>query len=194
VRDAKRLQSGNRISYQQARQTTKAVRDLIEGDGTIQFRYIRPLLAYLEDDYIEDNGDPVVLSPGIKEFMAYSQRFNGAIVKVKQSRVSVFEAAIVFPTANQLAWHLCRQLIMFDGAHLLSPYHGILLLATAIDQDEATIVLAWAIVRSESIDTWCWFFNTIAEPILSSLDKDEDLAIISDRNIVVAKMMWTLLA
>lgn len=78
---------------------------------------------------------------------------DGAQVRMKRSPEGVFEGVAVFPTASAIAWCYMRRLLMLDGAHLSTEFGGILLLATGVDVDEATVVLAWAIVRVESIAT-----------------------------------------
>lgn len=71
---------------------------------------------------------------------------------------------------------------MFDSAHLSSVFGGILLLATTIDADEATIILVWAIVCTESKETWPFSFELIAQSLKDFYDEEaEGLAIIFDR-------------
>lgn len=139
------------------------------------------MLAFIQDDISAAQVEemPVHDLDTLKE---WTHEYNGAGVKVLRLRTGVFLGCAVFPTATWLAWQFTRRLIMFDGAHLSSVFGGILLLATTIDADEATIVLAWAIVRTESKETWRFFFELIAQSLKDSYDEEaEGLAIISDR-------------
>jgi hypothetical protein len=82
--------------------------------------------------------------------MAHERHYNGAYTRFKRSENNVFIAAAVLPTASVLAWIFGRKLLVLDGAHCSSKFGGILLIATTIDPNEQTLILAWALVPSES--------------------------------------------
>jgi len=175
VADNERLQSGNKISYRQAHRTVQTVRCLIEGDEAVQFQYIRPLLRYIEDDLTS-----AVLSSEAS-YIKLAAEYDGASIKFKQNN-DVFEAAAVFPMATRLTWEYCRSLLYLDGTHCSSKYGGILLLASTTDADENTLVLAWAIVPTESKEWWQWFLSFLSDDLYPTQSQSpRKLAIISDR-------------
>jgi len=55
----------------------------------------------------------------------------------------------------------CRPLIGLDGCFLKGYYGGQLLSAVAMDGNNAFFVIAYAIVESESKDTWSWFLQLL---------------------------------
>lgn len=139
------------------------------------------MLAFIQDDISEAQLEamPVDNLESLKEW-TYEQ--DGAGVKVLRSKTGVLQGCAVFPTTTWLAWQFRRRLLMFDGAHLSTISSRILLLATTIDADEATIVLTRASTRTKSKDTWRLFFEMIARSLKEAYDEDaEGLAIISDR-------------
>lgn len=88
------------------------------------------------------------------------------------------------PSACTLALIKCRDLLIFNGTHCSSKYGGILLVVTIVDADESNLVLAQAIVPTESKDWWEWFLKVIVAN-LTTFGRDEDdprkFAIITDR-------------
>lgn len=89
------------------------------------------------------------------------------------------------PSAYTLTLLKYRSLLIFDGTHCSSRYGGILLVVTTADADEASIVLAGAIVSTESRDWWEWFLKVIVENLAKFGREVEDgprrFAIITDR-------------
>ena len=51
----------------------------------------------------------------------------------------------------------CRRVISIDAMHLYGKYKGKLLIAMATDGNNEVYLLAFAIVESESTETWGWF-------------------------------------
>ena len=51
----------------------------------------------------------------------------------------------------------CRPVISIDATHLYGKYKGKLLIAMAMDANNEVYPLAFAIVESESKETWGWF-------------------------------------
>ncbi|XP_057520246.1 uncharacterized protein LOC130800674 [Amaranthus tricolor] len=75
----------------------------------------------------------------------------------------------------------CRRIIGIDGAHLKGPYPGILLSAVAKDGNNNIFPIAWAVVETESADTWTWFLALLVDDINSVIDKDTEITFMSDR-------------
>ncbi|KAL8477093.1 hypothetical protein ACS0TY_029415 [Phlomoides rotata] len=51
----------------------------------------------------------------------------------------------------------CRPIIGVDGCHLKGPHKGILLTVVSVDANNSLYPIAWAVVTTESKDTWEWF-------------------------------------
>ena len=51
----------------------------------------------------------------------------------------------------------CRLVISIDATHLYGKYKGKLLIAMATDANNEVYPLAFAVVESESKETWGWF-------------------------------------
>ncbi|KAE8217669.1 hypothetical protein CF319_g8294 [Tilletia indica] len=90
-----------------------------------------------------------------------------------------FSRAFISPGAARLAWKQCKPFIAVDGTFTKNKFGMVLLLATGMDADSNLIIIAWALVRSESQDTWDWFLRLllVACPTLSL----SSTTIISDR-------------
>ncbi|KAK1266592.1 hypothetical protein QJS04_geneDACA002547 [Acorus gramineus] len=78
----------------------------------------------------------------------------------------------------------CRPFIGLDGCHLKGVYKGIMLNATSVDADSCLFPVAYAVVETESGDTWRWFLDMLHEAIgdvgglaLTS-DKDKGLQLV----------------
>ena len=55
----------------------------------------------------------------------------------------------------------CRPVISIDVTHLYGKYKGKLMIAMAIDANNKIYPLAFAVVESESTETWGWFLACI---------------------------------
>ena len=73
----------------------------------------------------------------------------------------------------------CRPLLCIDGTHLYNKYKGTLLVATAVDANDQLFPLAYAIVESESTDSWGWFFACMQRFVHSV--NNRSITFISDR-------------
>nr|XP_023883392.1 uncharacterized protein LOC111995693 [Quercus suber] len=71
----------------------------------------------------------------------------------------------------------CRPVISIDATHLYGNYKGKLLIAMATDANNEAYPLAFAIVESESKETWGWFLAW-----LTNITDRSNLCIISDRH------------
>ena len=55
----------------------------------------------------------------------------------------------------------CRPMISIDSTHLYGKYKGKLIIAMATDANNKIYPLAFAVVESESTETWGWFLACI---------------------------------
>ena len=60
----------------------------------------------------------------------------------------------------------CRPVISIDATHLYGKYQGKLLIAMTQDANNEVYPLAFAIVESESKDSWKWFLCCIKENVI----------------------------
>ncbi|XP_023895519.1 uncharacterized protein LOC112007411 [Quercus suber] len=72
----------------------------------------------------------------------------------------------------------CRPVISIDATHLYGKYKGKLLIAMATDGNNEVYPLAFAVVKSESTETWGWFLACL----LTYVTDRTNLCIISDRH------------
>ncbi|KAI0503818.1 hypothetical protein KFK09_014761 [Dendrobium nobile] len=71
----------------------------------------------------------------------------------------------------------CRPLISVDACHLKSKYLGMLLSANALDGNNGLFNIAYAVVETESKQTWTWFLTNLGVTIGTNL---QPLAFILD--------------
>ncbi|XVF64368.1 hypothetical protein PTKIN_Ptkin09bG0164000 [Pterospermum kingtungense] len=57
----------------------------------------------------------------------------------------------------------CRPFVGLDGCFLKGPYKGELLSAVRKDGNHQMYPVAWAVVESESIDSWTWFLELLSK-------------------------------
>ena len=69
-------------------------------------------------------------------------------------------------------------MISIDATHLYGKYKVNLMIAMAIDANNKIYPLAFAVVKSESTETWGWFLACIKGYVINQ----SDLCIISDRH------------
>ena len=72
----------------------------------------------------------------------------------------------------------CRPVISIDATYLYGKYKGKLLIAMATDGDNKIYPLAFAVVESESTESWGWFLACL----LTYVTDQTNLCIISDRH------------
>jgi zinc finger SWIM domain-containing protein 3 len=77
----------------------------------------------------------------------------------------------------------CRPLIFIDGTFLKHKYKGVLGAATSIDANNSLLVLAIAVISSETNDNWDWFFCKLRECVPC----DRDYTFYSDRKDGILK-------
>ena len=73
----------------------------------------------------------------------------------------------------------CRAVISIDATHLYDKYKGKLMNAMATNANNKVYPLAFAIVESESTETWGWFLACIRRYVTNQTD----LCIISDKHL-----------
>ena len=77
----------------------------------------------------------------------------------------------------------CRPVLSIDAAHLYGKYKERLLMATGLDANEQIYPLAFAIVYTESYETWSWFLRCIRHYVT----KRQGICIVSDRHAGIIK-------
>lgn len=70
-----------------------------------------------------------------------------------------FGRIFVAPSASRSCLSECRRVVGFDGTFLTGKFVLTLLLAVGIDANGETTILAWAIVESENLESWKYFFS-----------------------------------
>ncbi|KAI0507343.1 hypothetical protein KFK09_013465 [Dendrobium nobile] len=83
------------------------------------------------------------------------------------------------PSIN--GWQHCRPVLSLDGTFLLGKYCGTLLAAVGIDVNGGLFPLAFAIVESESNDSWVWFLRNLHN-LVEVVKERQNLCIISDKH------------
>ena len=59
----------------------------------------------------------------------------------------------------------CRPLVCLDGCWLKGKYGGQLLSATVINPNDCIYPFAWAVVKTESAETWTWFLELLKDDL-----------------------------
>jgi len=59
----------------------------------------------------------------------------------------------------------CRPFIGVDGCHLKNKYGGQLLIAVGRDPNDQYLSIAFAVVETESKETWRWFLTNLLDDI-----------------------------
>ncbi|XP_020699115.1 uncharacterized protein LOC110111540 [Dendrobium catenatum] len=79
-------------------------------------------------------------------------------------------------------WQHCRPVLSMDGTFLLGKYRGTLLAAVGIDGNGGLFPLAFAVVESESNESWIWFLQKI-QHLLPVVANRQKLCIVSDKHL-----------
>ena len=80
----------------------------------------------------------------------------------------------------------CRKVIGLDGCFLKHKCRGELLVAMGRDANNQMYPIAWAVVKVENYDNWCWFLGQVCEDL--NLHQGNGLTIISDSHKVLKKI------
>ncbi|XP_070008449.1 uncharacterized protein [Nicotiana sylvestris] len=80
-------------------------------------------------------------------------------------------------------WKYCRPIVVVDGIFLKSAYRGIMLIASTIDAAGTILPLTYAVVDSENVASWKWFF----EQFKLAYGERANMCVVSDRNKSILK-------
>ncbi|XP_010555886.1 PREDICTED: uncharacterized protein LOC104825280 [Tarenaya hassleriana] len=94
--------------------------------------------------------------------------------------VEVFDRFYICFDVLRDSWKkCCRPVIGLDGCFLKWELKGELLAAIGRDANNSIFPIAWAVVRIENIENWCWFVKKLKSDL--ELGEGQDLTIISDK-------------
>ncbi|XP_072078077.1 uncharacterized protein [Arachis hypogaea] len=82
-----------------------------------------------------------------------------------------------FPSYVEAFKH-CKPFVSVDGTHLYGKYGGVLLIAVALDGNSNILPIAFAIVESESTESWSFFLTNLRHHVTPQ----DGLLVISDRS------------
>ncbi|KAH1256784.1 hypothetical protein GmHk_03G006866 [Glycine max] len=93
----------------------------------------------------------------------------------------------VFWTFSQCkeAFKYCKPIIQVDGTFMYGKYHGTLLIATTQDGNCHVLLLAFVVVKGETLTAWSWFLAHLREHVT---DKD-GICLISDRHASIKSIV-----
>ncbi|KAI0516186.1 hypothetical protein KFK09_008858 [Dendrobium nobile] len=128
-------------------------------------------------------------------FGSYEQSYRSLFCFMEALRLSqpgsVYSIHVVAPTrfkglfwafgASICGWEHCRPVLSMDGTFLLGKYRGTLLAAVGIDGNGGLFPLAFAVVESESNESWIWFLQKLQELVPTVVTR-EKLCIVSDKH------------
>nr|XP_043609554.1 uncharacterized protein LOC122581395 [Erigeron canadensis] len=80
----------------------------------------------------------------------------------------------------------CRPVISIDATHLYGKYKGKMMIAMGVDGNNQILPLAFAIVESESYNSWKWFLSHVKKHVMKDR---EGICLISDRHIGILKVV-----
>ncbi|XP_059658699.1 uncharacterized protein LOC132305031 [Cornus florida] len=107
----------------------------------------------------------------------------GSVVKIQteptcEENVRKFQRVFICYAAMRNGFKEgCRPLIGVDGCFLKGPYGGHILSAISIDGNNQMFPVAFAVVESETRDSWSWFMTEL----MDAVGPYEDITFISDR-------------
>ncbi|KAL0919975.1 hypothetical protein M5K25_009071 [Dendrobium thyrsiflorum] len=78
-------------------------------------------------------------------------------------------------------WQYCRPVLTLDGTFLLGKYRGTLLAAIGLDGNGGLFPLAFAVVESESNESWTWFLQMLHD-LIPVVRERPFLCIVSDKH------------
>lgn len=98
------------------------------------------------------------------------------------THVNRFHRLFICPMVSRSSFAFCRKFIAIDGTFLKGRFIQTLLLATTIDANHNILLLAWAIVESENIDSWSYFLRHLMLAIPEILTQDPPTTLMTDRD------------
>ncbi|KAL0350678.1 UNVERIFIED_CONTAM: hypothetical protein Sradi_4217000 [Sesamum radiatum] len=75
-------------------------------------------------------------------------------------------------------FQFCRKIISVDATHLYTKYKYKLLIATAMDENQQVLPLAFAVVDEETYPSWKWFLQQLSRHVII---RRRGMCLISDR-------------
>ncbi|XP_011083912.1 uncharacterized protein LOC105166301 [Sesamum indicum] len=180
------------ISKDQAyRAKRKALKKL---EGSPEYQYTR-LWDYADEIRRTNPGSTVIVGT---EDVGRENRFSKFYVCFSAMKIGFKEG--------------CRKIIGVDGCHLKGPHGGILLTAVGVDPNNNLYPIAYAVVNTESRETWEWFLillktdlaienqseygtgnliwkHAIGHPITSSAYVDENTQVMSNGSILSGRLI-----
>ncbi|KAL9667062.1 hypothetical protein QQ045_001408 [Rhodiola kirilowii] len=79
----------------------------------------------------------------------------------------------------------CRPVISIDATHLIGKWKGVLMIAVTFDVENGILPIAYALVKSENVDSWKWFMTCIR----NGVTERQGLCITSDRHSGIMRVM-----
>ncbi|KAE8183396.1 hypothetical protein CF335_g8335 [Tilletia laevis] len=79
----------------------------------------------------------------------------------QQDTKTEFKRCFIAPGPARIAFDYCRPIVALDGTFLKGKVKMVLLLAATFDANDSLIILAWALVSSESTSSWSWFIKNL---------------------------------
>ncbi|XP_058746137.1 uncharacterized protein LOC131619011 [Vicia villosa] len=122
-------------------------RQIVEGDSSKQFSMLWSYGAELKRASASNTFkiNTAALAPGLRP------RFE--------------RCYLCFDGTKKALTKTCRPFIGLDGCHLKHRYGGIMLIAVGRDPNDQYLPVAFAVVESETKDTWSWFMKLLIEDI-----------------------------
>ena len=93
-----------------------------------------------------------------------------------------FIRIFICPQPSRTSFLFCRKFIALDGTFLKGRFIQTLLLATTLDANHNILLLAWAIVESENIDSWRYFLDHLTQAILEIIRQHPPITLMSDQD------------
>ncbi|KAI0519272.1 hypothetical protein KFK09_006714 [Dendrobium nobile] len=105
----------------------------------------------------------------------------GTVYNIEMVGGSRFKALFWAFGPSISGWQYCRPVLSLDGTFLLGKYRGTLLVAVGIDGNGGLFPLAFAVVESESNESWVWFLKNLHD-LVDVVKLRQNLCIISDKH------------
>ena len=84
------------------------------------------------------------------------------------------------------AFKHCRPVVSIDETFLTGKFKGTMLICIEIDAEDQLVPLAFAIVRKEDTDSWCWFLRLVRQVVISP---GRDVCVILDRHVGILNVV-----
>ena len=168
IQSNERLQKGNIVTYKQAWRAREEIRRELQGEKTDTFQKIPALL-----DAIAVGDEETVTS--------LDTNLDGHFLR-----------AFIAPARTRFAFQSCRQFLALDGTFTKAKHRLTLLIAVAIDGNNETLPVCWALVPTENKEHWTWFIELLAESF-TYFANFSTAVVISDRDKGLAEAVETVL-